>query len=624
MSKIISAPLRLCGFIAVVFALLIPSGAIAQKAVAGKSDSPPEWSKHAIWYQIFVERFYNGDASNDPKPANINIPPLGVIAPEGWKITPWTQDWYGHDSWWMNDRSFGDNLQFRRYGGDLRGVIDKLGYLLDLGINAIFLNPINDAPSLHKYDVRNYHHIDVNFGPDPDGDNRLIASENPADPATWKWTSADKLFLELVKKAHALGMRIIMDYSWNHTGVMFWAWQDILKNQEKSAYKDWFAIRSFDDPATPGNEFAYSGWANVPSLPEIRKTDVIPPRVNGYPYEGNINEGAKKHIFAVAKRWLAPDGDPSRGIDGFRLDVADQVGMGFWREFRKTVRSVKPDAYLVGEIWWAKWPDKLMDPIPYTGNGIFDAVMLYQAYKPARYFFAKNDYGIDAKALADSLTLLWGRMPSANRHAMMNTASSHDTPRLLTDFYNPNRYKFHSSPSEDSTFLTGKPDEETYRRLKLYLLFTFTSIGAPHIWNGEEMGMWGADDPYNRKPLWWKEFTFEKETRNNWQPGEKSYDPVGFNQGQFDWYKLLAGIRKNHPALATGAIEFMVTEGKKLVYKRFNDKEEILVLFNLEATSQTFTLPKALGFVNLLTGKPVKGREMSVRSLDGVVLKVSK
>ncbi len=619
-----SASLRLCGYFTLALLSLFSVIALAQNPAASPEDAPPEWAKHAIWYQIFVERFHNGDSLNDPGPGNINIPPLGVTAPRGWKTTPWTQDWYGRDSWWRNDRHFGDNLQFRRYGGDLKGVIDKLGYLHELGINAIFFNPLNDAPSLHKYDARNYHHIDVNFGPDPAGDSRIIASENPADPSTWKWTSADRLFLELIGKAHRMGIRVIMDYSWNHTGVLFWAWQDILKNQEKSAFRDWYAIKSFDDPVTPANEFSYAGWANVPSLPELKKVGITTERINGYPYEGTINPGAREHIFNVTRRWLAPDGDPAKGIDGFRLDVADQVGLGFWREYRQLVKSVNRDAYLVGEIWWAQWPDKMMDPAPYTGNGIFDAVMFYQVYKPARYFFARNNFGIDAKTLADSLNLQWSRIPPANLPAMMNVATSHDTPRLLTDFFNPNRYKFHSSPGDDAAFMTGKPDEETYTRLRLYLVFAFTAPGSPHIWNGEEMGMWGADDPYNRKPLWWKEFRFENETRNNWQPGEKSGDPVGFNAGLFGWYQHLVGIRKTNACLQTGGITFLTTEGKKLAYKRFSDTEEIFVFFNLEPTPRTFELPAAGSYVNLLSGRPFKDNKVNLGSLEAMVVKVVK
>ena len=112
--------------------------------------------------------------------------------------------------------------------------MERLDYLQDLGVTALYLNPLNDAPSLHKYDARNYHHIDRNFGPDPRGDERRTAAEDPADPATWTWTAADSLFLALVREIHRRGMRVIMDYSWNHTGITFWAWQDVLKNQRSS------------------------------------------------------------------------------------------------------------------------------------------------------------------------------------------------------------------------------------------------------------------------------------------------------------------------------------------------------------------------------------------------------
>jgi len=584
-------------------------------------NEPPQWSKQVIWYQIFVERFYNGDASNDPTVENISIPGENNV-PKDWAVTPWTHNWYGQEPWEKNSgKDFNGNIYYRRYGGDLQGVLDKLDYLQNLGVNALFLNPINDAPSLHKYDARNYHHIDVNFGPDPVGDNKIIAAENPADPATWQWTSADKLFLKLVEEVHKRNMKIIMDYSWNHTGILFWAWQDVVKNQQNSAYKDWYSINSFDDAATPKNEFSYTGWLGISSLPELKKVGLTAPRVNGHPHEGNINEGAKQHIFAVTKRWLAPGGDTTKGIDGFRLDVADQVGLGFWRDFRKEVRNIKSDAYLVGEIWWQEWPDKLMDPVPYTSGDMFDAVMFYQAYRPARYFFAKNDSSIDAKQFKDSLEFQWNRLNAANRYAMMNVSSSHDAPRLLTDFYNTNKYKFRATPNDDHNYKTGKPDAETYKRLQLYLVHLFTSIGAPQIWNGEEMGMWGADDPHPRKPLWWKEFTFQKETRNNFQTGLKTYDKVGFNQQQFDWYKQLISIRKNNPVLIDGDISFLITEGKKLAYKRFDADNEIIVLFNVEADKQTFTLPEKATYINLLNDKKVTGNSITLNALTAAVLK---
>ncbi len=584
--------------------------------------SPPSWAKEVVWYQVFVERFHNGDKKNDPRVEDISIAPLNQYPPAGWTVTPWTKSWYEQEPWASKaGLKFNEGIQFRRYGGDLQGLLDKLDYLQELGVNALFLNPINHAPSLHKYDATSYHHVDANFGPDPKGDLAVMARENPVDPATWKWTSADKLFLKLVQEVHRRKMRIIMDYSWNHTGTRFWAWQDILKNGEKSAYKDWFAIKTFDNPATPANEFSYAGWANVPSLPEIRKVDVKGHRVSGVPYEGNIHPSAKQHMFEVARRWLAPNGNVSQGIDGFRLDVADQVGLGFWRDFRKHVRSIQPHAYLVGEIWWRQWPDQLMDPLPYVKGDVFDAVMFYQVYRPARYFFAKTTMPIDAKAFKDSLIHHLNRLPESVRHAMMNTSSSHDAPRLLTDFANPNKYKFKATPNDDPHYFTGRPDEETYQRLRLYLVNLFTGVGAPQIWNGEEMGMWGADDPHDRKPLWWSDLKFDNEARNNFQPGPSPSDPVGFNPKQFEWYKKLAHIRRTQPILWDGKLEFLVAEGRKLAYARHNEKGEILVLFNAGNERTQFTLPRTGNYHDLLTNKTLDVSKLWLDPQSAMILK---
>ncbi|MCK9423491.1 MAG: glycoside hydrolase family 13 protein [Bacteroidales bacterium] len=587
--------------------------------------NPPAWSKNAIWYQIFVERFYNGDPSNDPKAENIRSD-TSYIVPADWKLSEWTKDWYAtsaQEKNWMkkSGKNFGDILQLRRYGGDLQGVIDKLDYLSDLGINAIYLNPVNDAPSLHKYDARSYHHIDVNFGPDPVGDNKLISTETPDDPSTWKWTSADKLFLQLVAEVHKRNMHIIMDYSWNHTGTEFWAFRDLVKNQEKSRYKDWYEIISFDDPATPDNEFSYKGWANVKSLPEIKKVNVTEPCRNGYPYEGNIIEDAKKHIFDVTERWLAPDGDTSKGIDGFRLDVADQVPMGFWRDFNRQVKSIKPEAYLVGEIWWARWPDTMMNPVPYVNEKVFDAVMFYQVYRPAKYFFSKTSVPLDAKQFRDSLLYQWNRLPESYRYGMMNVSATHDSPRLLTCFNNEGKYKYNSKPSDDPSYKTGKPDEETYKRVRLYLMHQFTSVGAPHIWNGDEMGMWGADDPDCRKPLWWHEYAFQPETRTNFQKGVKSYDPVGFNREQFEFYKKLIRIRKENPVLSSGTITFIKANGKALVYRRSDDKNQIFVLFNLDSRNIPIELPENGEYMNLMDESRINGKTISLESLTAMILK---
>ncbi|MDP2423823.1 MAG: glycoside hydrolase family 13 protein, partial [Bacteroidales bacterium] len=540
---------------------------------------PPAWAKDVIWYQIFVERFNNGDPTNDPTIAAISTPTASFPVPEDWQITPWGWDWYEQESWAKaTGLPLRETMQHRRYGGDLQGIFDKLDYLSELGITAIYFNPLNDAPSLHKYDARNYHHIDVNFGPDPHGDIQIIASEDPSDPATWQWTSADKLFLKLVDELHKRNIRVIVDYSWNHTGALFWAWQDILKNQEASPYKDWYEIITFDDPATPENEFDYKGWLNIKSLPEFKKVDVVGGHAFAHPFEGNLPEDVKTHVFAVTCRWLAPDGDVSKGIDGFRLDVAEQVPMGFWRDYRRFVKGTNPDALLVGEIWWEQWPDKLMNPVPYTRGDIFDAVMFYHVYRPARGFFALGEPTADAGQLAKGLEFEWSRLQKPFRYAMMNVNGTHDSPRLLTCFANRGKYKYHANPYEDSVYLSGKPDPETFQRVRLYLVHQFTSIGAPHIWNGDEMGMWGADDPDCRKPLWWKELTFSSEISTNMLPSAKKYENVAFDAEHFEFYKKMIKLRKAQPVLINGDIEFMLSEGKCLMYKRTNNDETLFVL----------------------------------------------
>ncbi len=583
-----------------VLVILILVGCQApEKAV--REDQPPEWAKHAIWYQVFVERFNNGDTTNDPTPATIHAATNFSTVPEDWSVTPWTHNWYEQEDWAKNQGfSFYYGLQLRRFGGDLQGVMDKLDYLEELGINAIYFNPLNDAPSLHKFDARNYRHIDVNFGPDPEGDIAIMAGEDPANPSTWQWTSADRMFLDLVDDLHQRGIRVILDYSWNHTGVEFWAWRDIIEHQTESEYLDWYAITSFDDPATPENEFEYDGWLDLKSLPEIKKVNLTTERKTGHPYEGDINEGAKKHIYAVTERWLAPDGDVSKGIDGYRLDVADHIGLIFWRNWRKYVKSINPEAYLVGEIWWEKFPDTFMDPVPWVSGDVFDAVMFYHAYRPARYFFAKTDYEITAEQLVDSLNFQWNRLQEPFLRAMMNTTATHDAPRLLSDFGNTNKYKVDAKPDNDSSYITGKPGPEAYVRARLFLVHQFTIPGAPHIWNGDEMGMWGGDDPDCRKPLWWPEYTFEPEYRNSILQGEKTYDPVGFNQEHFSFYKRLTRLRAQYPVLATGTIEFLEASGKLLSYRRMTKDDEILVAFNLSDEPFEFTLPDGQQYVGLL------------------------
>lgn len=558
--------------------------------------SVPGWAKEAIWYQIFVERFRNGDPSNDPIPVDMHGSYPEYLPPD-WAITPWGHDWYSHEPWLDSVRvnGFYSKIQARRYGGDLQGVLDKIDYIQSLGVTAIYFNPLNDSPSLHKYDARNYAHIDRNFGPDPRGDAAIIDSEIHDDPSTWKWTSADKLFLKLVREFHKRSIRVIMDYSWNHTGKVFWALEDVRKNGKKSKYVDWYNILQFDDPSTPQDEFRYEGWGgNNPWMPVFKK-DIIPPGNKTMPFEGNFNsESLKRHIFDVTRRWLDPnsDGNPSDGVDGFRLDVAGEIPMGFWREYRKVVRSVNQQAYLTGEIWWLEWPDKLMDPKIYLQGDQFDAVMNYRWYRIARGLFGQAEPVLKPSEFVTEIDSIDKGIRTDNLEAMMNVASTHDSPRLSTSLYNKTLYKYRAKPSDNPDYKINKPGELTRKEQVMLLIHQFTFIGAPQIWNGEEAGMWGADDPDCRKPLVWDDLVYEDEKANYDPSGSRPTDIVRPDTVLLSFYKRLCKMRKKNPVLCYGDLSFLLSDDKEmlLAYSRKMDNTEIIAIFNCSENPQTVKL----------------------------------
>ena len=268
------------------------------------------------------------------------------------------------------------------------------------------------------------------------------------------------------------------------------------------------------------DEFRYEGWGgNNPYMPVFKK-DIIPPDDKVMPFEGNLHsESLKQHIFNVTRRWLDPDGDgnPSDGVDGFRLDVAGEIPMGFWREYRKVVRSVNPEAYLIGEIWWLEWPDKLFDPKVYLEGDQYDAIMNYRWFRVARGFFGQAEPVLTSNRICKEIERINKGINIDNLQAMMNVASTHDSPRLSTSFYNKTMDKYKAKPSDNPDYKINKPDQLTRKEQILLLIHQFTFIGAPQIWNGEEVGMWGADDPDCRKPMVWDDITYEDEKAN--------YDP---------------------------------------------------------------------------------------------------
>jgi glycosidase len=617
-------PLVLCTLVVLSIVLCYGQAKVSQVAVESRDPfhRPPEWAKKAVWYQIFPERFRNGDPSNDPRPDDLIGSWPHEIA-EGWQVSSWTGDWYELQPWERKDgKDFYFHVQQRRYGGDLQGIIDRLDYLKQLGVTAIYLNPIFESPSLHKYDATMYHHVDNNFGPDPEGDRQLWATEDPADPSTWQWSSADKLFLKLIQEAHRRDIKVIIDGVFNHVGMTFWAFEDVKKHQERSKYKDWFIIKRWDDPTTPENEFDYEGWYGVRELPELRED------------ENGLVDGPRQHIRAIVKRWMDPNGDgnPEDGIDGWRLDVAEKVNPNFWREFRKWVREINPQAYLVGEVWWEDWAnEKMFNAAPWLQGDMFDAVMNYRWAREAIRFFAGKASKISAAEFRRRLESLLEDYPAENNYGLMNLYDSHDTDRIGSRIVNPDlSYDHHVGVNENRDYDVRKPNAEELQVQKLMALFQMTYVGAPMIYYGTEAGMWGADDPDCRKPMLWPDLQFEEEKSHPFGL-PRPHDINAFNHELFQWYADLARLRNGHGALCTGSFQFIVTRDDKdiVAFRRVEGEQQYLVVLNNAWTPQRVTIPVAhqrgRELVDLLSQKKytvmTNTVTMTLEAKSGVILR---
>lgn len=535
----------------------------------------PAWAVDAVFYQIFPERFRNGDPSNDPTHASLEFPD---VIPKSWKISPWTGDWYARADW---ERESGDNffengVFNRRYGGDLQGVLDKLDYLEDLGVNAIYFNPVFYGRSLHKYDGSSMHHIDPHFGPDPAGDFALMDSET-SDPASWHWTAADKLFLKLLAEAHARGIRVIIDGVFNHTGRDFFAFADIAKRREESPYVDWYIVAHFDDPATPANEFQYKGWWGNDTLPEFSDNAA----------GDDLHAGPKKYVMNVTRRWMDPDGDdnPQDGIDGWRLDVAEEIPLPFWKEWNELVRQLNPAAYTVAEEW--------NDAQRLLVDGGFSATMNYHAFAfPTKGFLI--DGRMTAHDFGRELQLRRKAYPTAMQFALQNLVDSHDTDRLASmivnrpidePYRNPDRFDFDEgsvvSPRYNSKYDVGPPTEQERRLQRMVVLLQMTYVGAPMVYYGDEAAMWGADDPCDRRPMAWNDLTYE------------SPASIAFDANLHQFYRDAIGLRNNTAALRRGSYEAVAHDdgAKFFAFRRKLLGDDVLVAFNRGNEPFSFVLP---------------------------------
>jgi glycosidase len=367
--------------------------------------SVPEWVSGTIWYQIFPERFCNGDPS---------------ISPE--ETAGWNTDRPGN-------RSF--------FGGDLAGIRQKLGHLKELGVNGIYLTPVFSAPSNHKYDTADYFTVDRNFGTKDD----LGA---------------------LVAEAHRAGIRVMLDAVFNHIGASHPFWQDVLKNQEKSEYRDYFHIHSFPVREKYDNRFDinYDTFAFVAAMPKWNTE----------------NPRARRYLIDAAVYWIK-----ECDIDAWRLDVSDEVSLDFWREFSCGVRAAKADCYILGEMWH--------DASNWLNPGYFNAAMNYPLGFAVSDFFLKKAAGGKAGALAFTgrLTAALSRYSDLHTRAAFNLLDSHDTPRALT---------------------AAKGDKLALRNAFIML---FLLPGSPCIFYGTEIGMEGENDTDSRRPMIWDEKRQDRE-----------------------------------------------------------------------------------------------------------------
>jgi len=438
----------------------------------------PDWVKSTIWYQIFPERFANGDPSLNPKE---------------------TLSW-GHCK----------PTAFNFFGGDLQGIMNKLDYLQELGVNGLYLCPIFKSPSTHKYDTSDYFEIDPHFGD-------------------------KKTFKKLVQHAHARGIKIMLDAVFNHCGSQFRPWQDVLKYGEKSRYKDWFHIREFPllNPEKP-TQLNYDAFAFVEQMPKLNTE----------------NPDVLNYFLEVGRYWIR-----EFDIDGWRLDVANEVDHVFWRTFRHECRQIKRDVYILGEVWH--------DARPWLGGDQFDAVMNYPLTDAIINFIAKNK--ITASIFKIAINKISTQYMRAVNEVNFNLLDSHDTERLLT---------------------TCKGN-----KTKALLAYTFllTQTGTPCLYYGSEIGLDGGPDPLCRKCMIWE---------------AENQDLVLFHALQ----KLIA-IRKQYPAMSSPHLDWIDVNDDKnfLIFKKRHETESIYVILNNDSQIQSIDvskLPPGM-YVDLLTENKV-------------------
>lgn len=501
----------------------------------------PRWAKGAVMYQIYVDRFCNGDPSNDVLTDEYNYIGEHVKRVEDWGKYPAV----------MDVREF--------YGGDLQGVLDKMDYLQDLGIDVIYFNPLFVSPSNHKYDIQDYDYIDPHFGRivNDRGDllepgqnenreasryiNRIANKEN--------LEASNALFATVVEEAHRRGMKVILDGVFNHCGS-FNKWLDrerIYENFEgyekgayisaDSPYRDYFHF--YDENRWPYNP-TYDGWWGHDTLPKLN-------------YEGS--QKLYNYILHIGKKWVSPP----YNVDGWRLDVAADLGHSpefnhkFWKDFHKAVREANPEAIVLAEHYGS--------PKEWIENGEWDTVMNYDAFmEPITWFLTgmqkhSDDYREDLYGNADSF---WGAMHyhgaafcGESSHIAMNELSNHDHSRFLT--------RTNKRVGRVNTMGPEAANEGVDKAvMREAVVMQMTWAGAPTIYYGDEAGLCGFTDPDNRRTYPW---------------GHEDHDLIEF-------HKVMIRIHKESTAFKYGSLKYLIGDYNLIGYVRFFEDDHYITLVN--------------------------------------------
>ena len=514
----------------------------------------PDWAKGAVMYQIFVDRFCNGDESNDVRTCEYVYIGRPVNRVEDWGKNPTT----------MDVGCF--------YGGDLKGVWEKLDYIQGLGVEVIYLNPIFVSPSNHKYDIQDYEHVDPHFGVIVEDKDGLVAADAVDNGNAEKYVvrtasprnleASDRFFAEFVEEIHRRGMKVILDGVFNHCGS-FNKWLDgeeIYARQggyepgaflsKDSPYRSFFQFYDEKDSAWPRNK-TYDGWWGHDTLPKLN-------------YESSPM--LVEYILDIARRWVSPPFN----VDGWRLDVAADLGHTaeynheFWRKFRAAVKEVNPDALILAEHYG--------DPGPWLEGDQWDSVMNYDAFmEPLTWFLTgmeKHSDSFSGELLGNgenffnAMRYHMSRMQPSSILTAMNELSNHDHSRFLT-----------RTNGVVGRIGTGGADAAN-RGVKVCVLreavmVQMTWPGAPTVYYGDEAGVCGWTDPDSRRTYPW---------------GHEDLELIEF-------HRYMIRIHKALPVLRSGAVKELLAGRNVIAYGRMLGKYQAVVAVNNNAQERELELP---------------------------------